>query len=250
MGQAPLIKPTYLLIGDGKLARHLSFYFTYNKINLTSWSRSQNSDQDLSQKISISDVILIAVKDSAISDFYEKHLKNYNSKTFVHFSGALFFDHIYGFHPLMSFSDQLFTPEFYKNISFISTYHEAEFKTVFPQLDNPSYKISKEQKALYHSYCVVAGNFTNILWQTISKRFQNQLKLPEEVLKPYLEGTYLNLKNNMRDSLTGPLAREDLNTIQANLDSLKGDELQNLYLMFYKFLESEKKEALHEHLEL
>lgn len=248
MGQAPLKNPKYLLIGDGKLSRHLHHYFLSLNISFETWSRKANTQAELQSCLTSCDVILLAIKDSAIEKFYKQHLSDSN-KPCVHFSGALQLEKVYGFHPLMTFSNQLYSSEFYKTIAFISTHKDPQFEELFPKLSNPNFKIPADKKALYHSYCVVAGNFSNLLWKAVFERFKTQLELPEDVLKPYLQAVFENLHANPTGSLTGPLAREDYTTIDKNLASLEGDELRNLYLSFYQFYQNEKKETLREHLE-
>lgn len=252
MGQAPFKNLNYLLIGDGRLASHLSFYFKHSNIPFLTWSRKQNTTEELYQKLSLSDVVLLSIKDSALLEFYQEFLEGLENKIYVHFSGAFQHKNIYGFHPLMTFSKNLYSPEFYKTISFVSTYDDPEFHSVFPKLSNPNFKIPVDKKALYHSYCVVAGNFTNMLWKSIYERFLSQLQLPDEALNPYLEAVFSNLKKDPMGSLTGPIARDDQTTIQKNINSLEGDTLKSVYLSFYQhFLaEKDKKETPREHLEL
>lgn len=249
MGQAPLKNQKYLIVGDGRLSRHLSHYFDLSKITYKIWSRKNNNYEQLHHYLEESPVVLLAIQDKAILEFYKSHLEN-KDLTVVHFSGALHFPEIYGFHPLMTFSEQLYSLETYQSISFISTPSEPSFESVFPNLTNPNFKIPAEKKALYHSYCVVAGNFSNILWKAVFERFQNQLQLPQSVLIPYLQAVFENIKSNPKGSLTGPLARDDHHTIEKNLESLKDDELKSIYLSFFNFYQNEKKETPREHLEI
>lgn len=249
MGQAPLKNQKYLIVGDGRLSQHLSHYFKLLNISFKTWSRKQNSYEQLQQYLTERPVVLLAIQDKAILEFYKSQLQHLDL-TVVHFSGALHFSEIYGFHPLMTFSDTLYSLETYQSIGFISTPSEPSFESVFPNLTNPNFKIPAEKKALYHSYCVVAGNFSNILWKAVFERFQTQLQLPQTVLKPYLQAVFENIKNDPTGSLTGPLARDDHHTIEKNLESLSGDALKSIYLSFYEFYQNEKKETPSEHLEL
>jgi predicted short-subunit dehydrogenase-like oxidoreductase (DUF2520 family) len=89
-----------------------------------------------------------------------------------------------------------------------------------------------KKKSLYHSLCVLSGNFTTMLWQKVFQDFQDKLKLEPELLLPYMEQTFENLNLNWVDALTGPLARKDDATIEKNIHALEGDLYQNVYRSF------------------
>ena len=80
----------------------------------------------------------------------------------------------------------------------------------------------------------MAGNFPQILWQAVGKRFA-ELGLDAGSLQPYLQKVLANFLANPATALTGPLARGDQGTIARNLQSLQGDALQPLYQSFVDF---------------
>ena len=83
--------------------------------------------------------------------------------------------------------------------------------------------------------CVLAGNFSQVLWKGVADRFEQHLGLPAETLRPYLKQVAENFIQAPESALTGPLARGDQKTIERNLDSLNGDPLQDLYRAFILF---------------
>src|SRR5690606_6089874 len=106
------------------------------------------------------------------------------------------------------------------------------FTDIFPQLTNPSTEITSEQKPLYHSLCVMGGNFTTILWSKVLESFQSKLNIEPEFVFPYIDKITENIKYNYKTALTGPLARRDIPTLQKNFSALKDDSFSNVYKSF------------------
>ena len=131
--------------------------------------------------------------------------------------------------------------EVYQRIPFILDNDAPDFGILFPELPNSSYRIRKEDKVFYHALCVMAGNFTTILWQKLFEDFEEKLSLPRNVAFPYLEILTKNLIENAEGSLTGPLTRNDKAVIQSHLDILKNDRFQIIYEAFVKAYQMEKK---------
>lgn len=221
---------SYLLIGSGRVARHLSHYFQLLNISYSSWDRSQDPHA-LRRKISEATHILLAISDSSIEPFYRQHLAGHD-KTLVQFSGAHHFQGMITAHPLMTFGPELYDLEFYKKIHFTLTGAES-LNSAMPGLPNPSSMIEPEQKALYHAYCVLGGNFVTMLTSKMLTGFAD-LKIPPEAARVYLEKVLSNTITNPHSSLTGPLVRRDVETVQANLQALKNDPYHEIYQAFLK----------------
>ena len=113
------INSTILLIGSGRLARHLKYWNSLlEKPNhLLFWDRSKNLNE-LDVKLMASAAVWLAISDSAIEPFFEAHLKYLNKKV-VHFSGAMHVADIACAHPLMSFPVALLPTETYSKIFFV-----------------------------------------------------------------------------------------------------------------------------------
>jgi 2-dehydropantoate 2-reductase len=226
----------YLLIGSGRVARHLSYYMKTLGLPFEQWSRQSKfqseltafSASELQNKLKKSSHLLLAISDSALKDFYQEHLKYYSGKV-IHFSGALEIPGIHGAHPLMSFGPELFDLETYKKIPFVLT--EGSISDFLPGFPNPAYFIKLEQKPYYHALCVLGGNLPTILWGKLLTGL-TELGLPQSIGKQYIQQCVENFVTNSSQALTGPLARKDELTIQKNLESLQGDLFQAVYRSF------------------
>lgn len=221
---------SYLLIGSGRVARHLAHYFHLLDINFASWDRTQDPHA-LSRKVSSATHILLAVSDSALEGFYRQHLEGHE-KTVVQFSGAHHFEGMISAHPLMTFGPELYELDFYKKIHFTLT-GTTSLDSALPGLSNPSSLISVSDKALYHSYCVLGGNFVTLLVGKMLTGFAD-LTIPPEAGQIYLEKVLANTFSAPTKALTGPLVRKDIETVRANLSALEGDPYQFIYQAFLK----------------
>ncbi len=243
MRQVPEAK--VVLIGNGRLAQHFKFYFSQEKIPLDHWYRKSG---DPLSKFQSSKTYLLAISDTSIRQFIETYpwLK---AKQLIHFSGSLTLSNAQSFHPLSTFQrESLYDVEYYRSIPIISEISKISFSEVFPNLKNPEFKIRPEQKPLYHALCVMAGNFTTLLWSNSMSKFESELGLPREILQPFLEQTFKNISSHGHKSLTGPLVRRDFDTIDKNLKALEGDSYQKVYKAFvsaYYSLKKEEQSELH-----
>lgn len=228
---------SYLIIGSGRVARHVGHYFhllnsqsskTLN-IRYASWDRSQDPHA-LKKLIEQNTHILLAISDSALEGFYRLHLAGLD-KTVVHFSGAHNFAEMIAAHPLMTFGPDLYDLEFYKKIHFTMT--GASFQEALPGLNNPSSVLPAEQKALYHAYCVLGGNFTTLLLGKMLDGFA-EMKIPSDAAKLYIEKVVANTFAEPNKALTGPLVRKDIETVNANLQALGSDSASDIYKAFLK----------------
>lgn len=210
------------------------------------------------------DRALLLIKDGAIENFLNQHPFLRESKT-IHFSGALFVEGIENIHPLVSFGPDLFPAVFYQSIPFalfsdsLSKTHELHpqkndprkteredrdqdqaqdldlgplnprLATILPELPNPSFLVSRREKALYHGLCVASGNLMVLLWQLAGREFQNTFQLSSTHLLPYLQSITTNLSLNWNGALTGPIARRDEETLNKNYVTLKSTPLRPIF---------------------
>lgn len=219
--------PTYGLIGRGRVATHLARYFEFEGLTTIPWHRGVDDDPE--SVLREADVILLAISDEAIAGFPSDH-PALCDRPMVHFSGSLTIDGVAGLHPLMTFGPETYDLETYRRIPFITERGGAGFRELFPSLGNPSEAIDPELKPLYHALCVLAGNFTTILWAKTMRDFEDKLGLPRELLNPYLERTTANTLLQGDDALTGSLARGERSTIERDLEGLAGDPFRGVYL--------------------
>jgi predicted short-subunit dehydrogenase-like oxidoreductase (DUF2520 family) len=241
----------YAIVGGGRLARHFSEYFRLLEIPHTRWTRDRSSSfnsfdipdarQNLKETVSEADYVLLLVPDKAIKTV----LKQYpflHDKHLVHCSGSMSIPGVAGAHPLMTFADDLYGIDTYQRLPFIVE-TGSDFARLFPDLPNPYFVMNVEDKSRYHAMCVMAGNFSQVMWKAVSDRFEQQFGLPAETLHPYLKQVAENFVLAPESALTGPLTRNDQQTINRNLDSLADDPLQELYTAFVRFYQQQRSQS-------
>lgn len=216
----------YLIIGRGRLARHLGRYFDLLSIPHRIWYR-ELSPEVLQIWAKEASKILIAIPDGEIEAFIVS--ANLPQDKTVHFSGALNTKLASKVHPLMTFTPELYEIDDYLKIPFVSVKGKAGLKDLIPELDNPSYEIEENQFALYHALCVLSGNGTVVLWQNVIEVFAKNFDLPREILTPYMERIFVNLSQHPAEALTGPWIRGDKKTIENNQAALKTSPLSKVY---------------------
>ena len=216
---------SYLIVGSGRLARHLSFYFDRLELPYEFWNRGESKDT-LKKKMKQFANVLLAIRDDAIVSFYEEHASDRN--IFIHFSGQVNHPEILGFHPIMTFTDRLYKADVYPEIHFVGVHSPALFQVHFPNFKNPYHQIQPEQKALYHALCVLCGNGTTLLWELASLEFQ-KLGLNAQALLPYLKQVSEQIGQQSPGRFTGPWYRGDEKTNDAHSAALQGHKLQDLF---------------------
>ena len=225
------MKTHYTIIGGGRLARHFAHYFSLLEISFNQWQRAASlTTLSLQEMLADSSHILLLISDCAIPEFLRKH-PYLHEKTIIHCSGAHSFPGLAGVHPLMTFSTELYALDKYQAIPMVCEQNDNpkhQFAQLFPQLDNPVYTLARADKALYHAYCVSAGNLSQIIQQFSLEGLQ-KLGLPDTILHPYLQQNLNNYLEQGSASLTGPLVRADQVTIDANLAALKGLPMESIY---------------------
>jgi predicted short-subunit dehydrogenase-like oxidoreductase (DUF2520 family) len=230
MGQVP--DTTYGIVGDGRMARHMAHYLTALNIPFKQWAR-KTSKQTPIEVLGQCPIILVLIKDSAIESFINAW-PDLRTKQLIHFSGALVSPLASGFHPLMTFGNELYSLSQYEQIPFIGEKGGVAFKKVFPNLKNPFYAIDAQLKPLYHALCVMSGNFSVLLWQSLFDGLEKKMMIPRQAALPYLQQITQNLITQGEKALTGPISRKDYPTLLRNIAALDDNPLQEIYLAFIK----------------
>lgn len=237
MGQVPEKTP-YLIVGNGRLTKHIKHYFDLLGITYLHWFRgSENDFQELKSK---TDKILVLIKDDEIENFILQNKNSSYKNIWIHCSGHLSISDVESAHPLMTFADKLYDLETYKQIPFISEKGKISFPQLFPELKNKSYAIESSQKALYHAWCVMSGNFTTILWSRFFDQFNSDFGIDKNDLFPYLNKITQNLQTD-DNPLTGPLVRNDKKVINENITALKDDPFSEVYKAFVNTFDKIRK---------
>lgn len=221
--------PRYMVIGNGRLARHMLHYLRLLNLGRCHWHRHL-ALSDLSQLLPQCRHVLLLIRDDAITTFAQTHLQDF-SGTIIHCSGSLVTDAAYGAHPLMAFGQQFYNLAHYQSIPFIVDEGAPAFAQLFPGLSNPEARITPALKARYHALCVLSGNFSCMLWQKFFSELEG-FGWPHDIGRPYLQQQTLNIAQNYQTALTGPLVRQDLKTIRRNLQALEDDPFQAVYQSF------------------
>jgi len=220
------------IVGDGRVARHLSHYFTLLGIPMRVWSRRTSTDAPV-EALAPCRTVLLLIRDSAIEPFVAAWpgLKEHR---LVHCSGSLMTSAADCVHPLMTFAPGLYDLETYRRIPFVLDAGGRALDDLLPGVPNPWFTIAPQDRPLYHALCVMAGNFTTLLWRELFTRFEDRFGIPGSAAQPFLAQTAKNLAADASHALTGPLARRDADTIAANLRALDGDRLKDIYAAFVR----------------
>ena len=230
MGQVPHIQasqtPDYLIIGNGRVARHFLHYFSLLGMSVSHWHRGLPLEE-----LGDAQHILVLISDDAVEDFIRDNLAGKNG-TKIHFSGSLVTELASGAHPLMTFGQGLYARDKYEEIFFILDDTAPAFNRLLPGLPNPQARLAPALKAKYHAHCVMAANYSCLLWQKLFDAFEHDFALPPEAAFPLLKQQTENLVADHANALTGPLARGDHATIARNLAALAGDDYQRIYQVF------------------
>ena len=233
-----------LLIGDGRLARHLARYFGQLGLAYDAWSRRLHADgrcAELKALVRADTRALLAIRDGAVEPFLIEH-PELESAVRLHFSGRLVSARAIGTHPLFSFAGTLYEQETYERIPFVIDRGAPPLSTLIPGLPNPYFHIDPAQRPRYHALCVLAGNFTTLLWRKLFYELELELGMPREQVLPYLESVVRGL-GGTGAPLSGPLSRGDQATLQNNLAALKGDPFEQVYRAFVAAYEEQGRRA-------
>ena len=230
--------PKYLIVGDGRMATHFNHYLIQRNLAVRQWSRRKGNEASLEVEaldLRDGDVVLLLIRDDAIVPFIEQRLwLTDDGRQLVHFSGSLVTPLATGCHPLMTFGEEPFDRATYEGITFVCEKGRARFNELFPELPNPHHEIDPELKPLYHSLCVMSGNFTVLLWQKMFNELETRLGVPRSAALPYLRQIARNLETDPARALTGPIQRKDFQSLARNQAALAGDPFQIVFESFVK----------------
>jgi predicted short-subunit dehydrogenase-like oxidoreductase (DUF2520 family) len=237
------LKP--LLLGNGRLAKHLHHYFHLEQIPHKHFENARDLDSpDLHRKLEGVNAIWILTSDRSIAEIKS----NLESKiaplvtqspdsnyTWIHSSAATEVEGMITLHPLMTFGPELYSHDQYRQIPFAVMGASANSSLQdYLNLPNPSFVVRNDQRALYHAYAVLMSNLPILLWAMTSKNAESTLNLAPETFDPILRQTLSNFITQREKALTGPIARGDRLTIDKNLTALRTqpNTLANIYETF------------------
>lgn len=254
---------TAAIIGAGRVGTNFAKAFRKSKIKVKCIiDKNIKTAKSLAQKLKCNlysnnilsipddvDLILISVEDRFISEVVERLTKSkidFKKKYIFHTSGSLTSDILspiknlgaktFSLHPNISFANKEELIDFTNIVCAIEsdTRKTVRFaKKLCNKLGCKSITISKEEKALYHSFAVMISNYTVLLFKEINDYFPDRKVLSSfvQLLKSTMNNIVLYGPNN---SLTGPIARGDYETIRRNISSL--NSIDNDLVEVYKKL--------------
>lgn len=265
------VPETIAIVGNGKVARHMLQYFAAIGQPHTHWFRPTTNASTASQPrrsrlaryrsrlkqlfkpaaaqafetaIATASTVLLLLPDDQIESFVANN-PSLQGKQLVHFSGSLVLDGVVGCHPLMTFGPELYPAARYAEIPFVID-EGVDFKRLFPLFENPVHTIKTEHKAMYHALCVMAGNFSQMLWQGVGTEMQ-AMGLPRELMHQYLQQNTQNFVTDPDKAATGPFIRGDNLTIAKHQKALKDHPLGDIYQAFFNWYHQPEQTIDHAH---
>lgn len=235
--QVPANDPSAIgIVGNGRTARHFRHYFGLLGIPFTTWSRTESPTISPPDALGGCATVLLLIRDDAIVPFIEAW-PALQHKRIVHCSGSLVTPHAIGAHPLMTFGPVLYEMAEYRTIPFVLDTSQTRLADLLPGLPNPWFTIPPSDRPYYHALCVMAGNFSVILWGKLFDELERRFGIPRSAAFPYLQRVTANLVTDAGGALTGPLSRGDAQAIAANLSALEGDPFRAVYAAFVRAYE-------------
>ena len=223
------------IVGNGRVARHFQHYFTLLGLPVCAWARRLEAPSP-PEALALCQTVLLLLPDAAIVPFIEAW-PALREKQLVHFSGSLVTPTAEAVHPLMTFGLDLYDLTDYRAIPFILDTGGTPFAELLPGLPNPAFSIRAADRPYYHALCVMAGNFSTLLWMKLFDELQRRFDIPPSAAHPFLGRVTANLMADAGRALTGPLPRGDTDTIASNLKTLDGDPFQAVYTAFVRAYE-------------
>jgi len=227
------------IVGGGRLARHMAHYFTLLGVPHRAWARRTSLASPVAA-LAECRTVLVLLSDAGIVPFL-RSWPELRQKQTVHFSGSLVTDAAEAGHPLMTFGHELYDLATYRSIPFVLDQGSTPFDQLLPGLPNPWFTIPPAERPYYHALCVMAANFSTMLWIKLFDELEHRFGIPASAAYPYLSCMSANLRRDPRQALTGPLARGDAGTIAANLAALDGDPFRDVYDAFVRAYERDAR---------
>jgi predicted short-subunit dehydrogenase-like oxidoreductase (DUF2520 family) len=254
-------------IGAGKVGLAFGTYLFQNDFNIIGYySRRYECSvkgaeltksiafKEIKELVDNSEMLFITTNDDAIINVCNSLVSNNilrEGQIIVHMSGASSSKilenakeigcSIYSIHPLQSFADVDKAIEDLKSTVF-SIEGDADkieiIENMFNKTSNKYFKLSSEQKSLYHiAACVMSNYLVTLMEYGLS--LLNEIGIDNEegykAFYPLIQGSIDNIYNlGTKKALTGPIARGDIDTIDQHMKALK--ELDHDKLEIYKIL--------------
>ncbi len=261
------------IIGAGKVGVSVGRYLKDNNIQISGFYDTDSDNaafaaqftqtdcfSDLEELVKVSDTLFITTPDNVIGSVWDciKNNMSVQNKIVCHFSGALSSDvftdsqstgaGVCSVHPMLAFSDKLTSYRIPANTFFAIEGEEtavSAVKSLFESLGNTVCRIDKSKKSLYHTAASVLSNeIVALLDMGYSLLEQCGFSRDDAVgaTKNLVSGNVKSvLENGCVNALTGPVERNDLQTVKKHTESLQGEDRQ-IYILLAKRLVKLAKE--------
>ena len=230
------------LIGSGNVAQHLISAFSQSGQTeiVQVFSRSKFESNSIPvihnlDELAEADLYIMAVSDDAISEISSQ--LPFANRLVAHTSGSVSIDALDSknrkavFYPLQTFSKNKATD--FKVIPIcIETKHISDFDLLEKTAKSVSgkiFSISSEQRKSIHVAAVFVNNFVNHMYK-IGSDICNEHQVPFEILQPLIRETAEKIMTlSPDDAQTGPAKRNDIRTINAQVEFLSDSNQKNIY---------------------
>ncbi len=223
------------IVGNGRIARHFRHYLELLDLPICAWSRRESSASP-PEALATCETVLVLIRDAEIVPFIEAWPALQN-KRLIHCSGSLVTPLAEAAHPLMTFGPELYELADYRAFPFVLDSGGTPFADLMPGIPNPSFEIPAKDRPRYHALCVMAGNFSTMLWVKLFAELERSFGMPASAAHPYFAKVAANVIAEGERALTGPLVRDDQRAIATNLQALAGDSFQAVYAAFVRAYE-------------
>lgn len=248
-------------IGAGKVGFSLGRYFVENGLTVSGYysrniqSRTEASRftrtkafDELADLLNSSDTVFITVPDNAIREVYEQ-IRDIGiaGKQICHCSGAMSaleaFPDIARFggsgcsiHPLFPVSSKYDSYREFHNAFFClegSEAHVMQWKKIFEDMGNPVRIISSSHKHEYHAACAVSSNLVCALAEESVDLLKKCGFSENEALAALQPLVMSNIRHIFKvgpaQALTGPIERNDVQTVQKHIECLNQESDKSMY---------------------
>lgn len=254
------------IIGAGKVGCSIGKYLLEAGNNVTGYfSRTMKSSEEaaeftqtkafsnLQDLVNASDTLFITTPDGVIADVWDCIVKlPIQNKIVCHFSGSLSSVVFSGIekvgasgcsiHPMLAFSDRFLS---FRQLNQAYMTIEGDERAVnqvqrlFENAGNTVCRIESDKKTLYHCAASMVSNQVISLFQIGIDQLVKCGFAESEAIKlvtPLVQNNVqMMLERGTVDALTGPVERNDIDTVRKHLSSLEGDE-RELYRLLAKRL--------------
>ncbi len=231
----------YVIFGAGRVGVNMAGYLKSlgHKVSLVSHDKVKSAPDDCARLVTSADIVAAALPDTKIGKWFDQWKNRLTDKPAIHFSGALTISGMFGYHPLFSFPVHKLSEQQLEKIVFACPQRGPDFAAIFPGAQNPNFVIPDHERGRYHALAVLSGNFISFLMNQTQQEFaayftQGGLnEMNADVFGTYIKSVMDRFAENPANSMTGPIARHDRLSVEANQNALEKDEiLRTLYAAF------------------